>query len=115
MGWKSFFSSKKEGSSKDLPKPKDIPDTVARYLVVHLKKDPDWVWGLKAVVRRREESPDAFDVRVYDEAVVRSRGLILNNYFSLDGHADAVLYEGWFDRKKNIVEIRALSSVKEAA
>ena len=49
-----------------LPGPKQIPETVGRYLVVKMKKDPDMVWGLEAVLRPRAEEKNVFDVRVFD-------------------------------------------------
>jgi hypothetical protein len=35
-----------------LPGPKEIPELVGRYMVLEDKKNPDWVWHLKGVVRQ---------------------------------------------------------------
>lgn len=90
---------------KKLPKPKDIPEPVGRYLVVNLGKDPDWVWRLKGVVRQREESKDSFDIRVFDEAKVGQARVSVKDYTSLDAHPELILYEGWFDKKSMKVQV----------
>lgn len=88
-----------------LPKPKDIPEPVGRYLVVELGKNPDWVWRLKSVTRPRPEGKDRFDVRVFDEVKTAAKNLAVRDYTSLDGHPELILYEGWFDKKSMDVHI----------
>ena len=110
MNWKIWKTKTTEDSGKTLPeklpKPREIPEPVGRHLVVKLKKDPDWVWSLKAVVRQKAEGKSTFDVRVFDDAQVASHKIIVKNYTSLDAHPDLVLYEGWFDKKTGGVEIQ---------
>ncbi len=48
MFWKRKES--KEGEVK-LPRSQSIPDLPGRHMVMEEKKDPNWVWNLKAVVR----------------------------------------------------------------
>jgi len=115
MEWKKILFWKKDGKTQTLPKPTEIPDEVGRYLVVRLRKDPDWVWNLKAVLRPRAETPHVYDVRVYSDAAVRSMGLAVRDYHSLDAHPEAVLFEGWGDRKKSIAEVRPVNDVTRAA
>ncbi|MFH1169496.1 MAG: hypothetical protein V1691_02255, partial [Chloroflexota bacterium] len=42
--------------AEKLPGPKEIPEMVGRYVVVNLKKEPDWVWSLRSVQRPRPQS-----------------------------------------------------------
>jgi len=88
-----------------LPKPKDIPELVGRYLVTELKQKPDRVWRLKAVVRPRSDDEDHFDFRVFDETQVAGTRVIVKNYNSLDEYPNLILYQGWFDKKSMKVQI----------
>lgn len=109
MGWK--FWEKKAGSNEShtgevkLPGPKSIPESVGRYLVVKLKKNPDWTWNLEAVVRKRPEGKSAFDVRVFDASQATAKNVRVINFNSLDANPDLILYEGWYDKKTNQVEL----------
>jgi hypothetical protein len=109
MFWKKRPASEEPPKPKaeKLPKPKDVPELVGRYLVTQMGKDPDWVWKLKSVVRQRSKSKteDSFDVRVFDEAQAAAKKVIVKNYTSLDEHQDLILYEGWFDKKSMKVQI----------
>jgi len=86
------------------PGPQDIPELVGRHLVVQKKKDPDWVWRLKAVVRKSPKGRKAFDVRVFDAAAV-SKKVKVKDYTSLDEHPDLILFEGWFDKESMTAEL----------
>ncbi len=121
MSWK-FWQKKEEEKglagtqTNKLPGPRAMPDPVGRYLVVQMKKDPDWVWKLEAVVRPRPESKSAFDVRVFDANQLYAKKVNVKNYLSLDAHPDLVLFEGWYDKKTMKVEItRKENSTQQAA
>ena len=108
--WKFWQKKPKTGEpssakSQKLPKPKDIPEPVGRYLVAQLGKNPDWVWNLKGVVRSRQEAKDSYDVRVFDEAKASGKNVTVKDYTSLDEHPELILYEGWFDKKSMSVQI----------
>ena len=98
MNWK-FWKKPESGEVKKLPKPKDIPPSVGRQLVVQFKQDPDWVWSLKSVERHQEGSKKKYDVRVFDETETRSKGVRVLNYETLDQYPQLVLFEGWFDKE----------------
>ncbi|MGB5986149.1 MAG: hypothetical protein WBG37_12665 [Desulfobacterales bacterium] len=98
---------------KKLSKPKEIPEMVGRYLVVNLKEDPDWVWSLKAVIRPKESVPDAFRVRLFDPARATAYAVRVLDYTSLDAHPHLILYEGWYNKKTQVVQIAYLEQ-KEA-
>jgi len=107
MFWKKKPATEEPSKPKaeKLPKPKDIPELVGRHLITQMKKDPDWVWKLKGVVRPRSDGKDRFDFRVFDEAKVAGTKVAVRNYTSLDEHPDLILYRGWFDKKSGEVKI----------
>jgi hypothetical protein len=102
MFWKFWEHEKTKAGEVRLPGPKGIPVYVARHLVVEEKKDSNWVWKLKAVVRPTEEK-DAFYCRVFDEAKAAQAGVQVKNWSSLDEHLDLILWEGYFDKEKATV------------
>jgi len=106
-----MFWKKKAGTSepkaKKLPGPKYMPDMVGGHLVTDYHQNPDWVWKLKAVVRRRPESKDAFDVRVFDDVEAATKKIKVHNYLSLDEHPELILYEGWFNNESRQMELEA--------
>jgi len=108
MSWK-FWEKKEEGSSKNLSKPKDIPYPVGRSLVVDKGQDPDWVWNLKGVVLPKEGTRDVFYVRVFSANNASMKNIRVENYLSLDDHPELILFQGWFDRKTQEVEVEAPS------
>lgn len=89
----------KEGEMK-LPGPKEVPEWAGRYMIVQEKKDPDWVWNLKGVVRPASKIK-AFYCRVFDESQVARAGLKVKDWTSLDGHPELILWEGCFDKETN--------------
>jgi len=97
MFWKP--KETKEGEIK-LPGPKGIPDTVGMYMVVELKKDPDWVWQLKGVIRPAAKEK-AFYCRVFDEGQVAQAGIEVRDWTALDEYPDLILWEGYFDKETN--------------
>jgi hypothetical protein len=99
MFWKR--KEKKEGEEK-LPGPKGIPDLPGRQMVVEEKKDPNWVWSLKGVVRPAGKK-EAFYCRVFNEAQAAQAGVKVKDWISLDEHPDLILWEGYFDKQTNTV------------
>ena len=110
MNWKFWKKEQvtekrsQEGVVK-LQGPKEIPEPVGRDLVVNLHKDPDWVWSLKSVLRRRQEGKDIYDVRVFDASEVNSKKVVVKNFTSLDGHPELILFEGWYNKKTREVHV----------
>ena len=89
----------KEGEMK-LSGPKEIPELAGRYMVVQEKKDPDWVWKLKSVVRPASKNK-TFYCRVFDESQVAREGLKVKDWTSLDERPELILWEGTFDKETN--------------
>lgn len=69
-------------------------------MVVEEKKNPDWVWRLKGVVRPAGKKK-AFYCRVLDEAQAVQAGVRVKDWTSLDEHSGLILWEGYFDKETN--------------
>jgi hypothetical protein len=109
MGWKFWEQEKTNDGEVRLPGPKSIPDAVGRYLVTDEKKDPDWVWNLKGVVRPTERK-NVFYCRILDEAKATEARVKVKDWNSLDEHPDLILWEGCFN--KETWEVRREKFVK---
>ena len=104
MNWKFWEKTEKADSSSQtnsekLPRPKSIPEPVGRYLVVHMGKDPDWVWNLQAATRTRQEKPNTYYFRVFDPSKAAASRISVRDYHSLDQTPQLILFEGWYDKK----------------
>lgn len=106
MSWKFWQKNIADDKTKKLPKPKDLPSGVGRYIVVDLKHDPDWVWTLKSVSMSKEGSKTVSLIRIYDDTTARAKGVSVKNHPSLDEHPDIILFEGWYDKDTWAMEIR---------
>ena len=104
MFWKKKAATS-EPKVEKLKGPKGIPDIVGGRLVVEFNQSPDWVWKLKAVVRKRQESKSAFDVRVFDDLEAATKKVKVQDYTSLDEHPELILFEGWFDNESRQVQL----------
>ena len=99
-------SSDDKAAKKD--RPRDLPQDVYRHLVAKQGLDPDWVWTLKAVRKRRENPRSTFDLRIFDPETARFRGTRVSDYASLDDHMGLVIFSGWHDKESGQVELERL-------
>ena len=108
MKWKFWNrdDSKTPDGNTRLSRPRDLPETIGRYLVVDRGMDPDHVWNLKAVMRPREDSPTRRDIRIYNPVATNHSGITIRNYDSLEIYQEMILFEGWYDKKFNQYEIK---------
>ncbi|MBA3010637.1 MAG: hypothetical protein KKF12_13755, partial [Proteobacteria bacterium] len=83
MQWKFWEKNTIEKGVK-LSKPEDLYSCVGKYLVVNLEYDPDWVWQLKSVAMKRENTKKVLDFRAFDPLSANLRGIQVLNYKSLD-------------------------------
>jgi hypothetical protein len=77
-------------------RPRDIPQRVFTHLVLKMGAEGDRLSRLKAVTRPalREAAPVLL-IRLYEPDT--PPGLKVEDFTSLDGHPEAVAYEGWLD------------------
>ena len=104
MNWKFWKKDNSGGggsgqSANKLPRPKDLPQEIGRYLVVEENMDPDRVWNWKCVMLSRDGGSALFSFRIFSETAAAEKNVRVRDYMSLDAHEDLILYEGWFDRK----------------
>lgn len=97
--WKKKPAAAQPARIEKLYKPQEIVEAVGRDLIVNMHKDPDWVWHLKCVVRRKENEKTLYDIRVFDETQAARALVRVRDYTSLDGHPNLILFHGWFDKK----------------
>jgi len=90
-----FWRKKKPG---ELPPPDEIPEPLARHLIVTMNQDPDWVWSLRSALRPWPEDEDRLDFRLFDGKKAASRNIAVKDYESLSEHRDMILFEGIFDK-----------------
>ncbi|MBC8439199.1 MAG: hypothetical protein H8D87_05905 [Deltaproteobacteria bacterium] len=103
--WKKKKTDLKVKPAKAQAKPKDLPQDVGKYMVVQLGYDPDWVWALKSVVIEKENKKDCFDFRAFDAVTAHDKGVKVQNYSSLEGHPDLILFDGWYDKNSRQVAV----------
>lgn len=117
MFWNKWFKEKDPGTphKPKLKPPINLPQQVGRYLVVNLQKDPDWVWGLKAVVKPVEGGKESARLfRIFDPVQSASRAIKILGYDSLDAYSEMILYEGQFDKDSHAVSLTVSEPAKAA-
>ena len=115
-----LFGKKQEGQTKfakqeKLPGPKDIPQPIGQSLVINHKKEPDWVWNLKAVTRSYSDDPNLMEFRVYDSGEVSSHGVVVKNFNSFEAHPELVLYSGMLNKKTKFLDMEDHRAALEKA
>ncbi len=98
-----MFWKRKEGEEK-LSGPKEVPELVGRYMVLQMKKDPDWVWKSVKGVVRQAGTKKAFYCRCVEDSQATQAGLKVKDWASLDTHPELIIWEGYFD--KGTLEVR---------
>jgi hypothetical protein len=87
----------KSGEAK-MPKPRQLPQQIGGYLVIHENLDPDWVWSLRCVVRRYPQRRAQFDFKVYNPVDARQKGIKIIGFKSLDEYPELILYQGIYNK-----------------
>jgi len=109
MDWKFWKKQSSQNpsktSSKKLRKPRELPDAIGRKLVVDLKMDPDEAWALRYVSRPSESQPDIQDFRLFHPNDAAHAGLVVKDWYSLDGSPDLILYEGQYNKPEKKVSL----------
>ncbi len=85
--------------------PRKIPALVEKHLTDNYKMDADIARLLKAVTRKRPQTEETFDCRIFDQSEAAASEVQIKDYTSLDEHPALILYEGWFDEESKRVEL----------
>ena len=100
MFWKKKTATEElpKPEAEKLPGPRSIEELVGMHIVTDLKQNPDRVWQLRSVVRRRTGGKHRFDFRVFDEVQVTEKKIKVKDWTTFDQHPELILYQGWFDK-----------------
>jgi hypothetical protein len=107
---KMFWGKKSSKEEGKLSGPKEIPGLVQNYLVAETKMDPTLARLLRAV-ERKSTTGATFNIRVFDNSEAIAKKVEINDYTSLDGSPDLILYEGWFDEGAKQVKLEEKTKV----
>ena len=91
-----------------LSKPRDLPSMVGRHLVVALRKDPNWVRKLKAVLHPKEDQKNSFRIRIFDPETAKAKGVTVDNFTCLNTYPQLILFEGWIGRNGEDIVLKAI-------
>lgn len=86
-----------------LQKPKELPDRVGRHMVVKMGLEPDLVWSLRCVCRKKADEPGIVQIRIFKSQDLSDIGLRHLNYDSLDKHHGLILYQGTYKKDSDQV------------
>jgi len=103
-----FWKRNKDAQGAKQSGPRDIPESVKKYLVANKMVDAETIPFLKAVIKNKENSDKAFDIRVFDPADADAREFKVQNYDSLSANQALVIAEGWYDDSAKNVELNSL-------
>jgi len=108
MFWKKNNDS---GKTQKLSGPRDIPESVRKFLVSTGKIDPDIIQFLKAVVRGSEKGDKALDIRIFDPADAEAREVKVKDYNTLAQYVEMIIAEGWYNDSAKQVELEIKKSI----
>lgn len=102
MNWKIWRKSATEDGQKT-GGATTIPEPVARYMVVDLQEEAEWVWHLKAVLNPRPDNKHVYDFRVFEAGKAMAVNLHVKDYASLDEYPEIIILQGSYHRKSGDV------------
>jgi hypothetical protein len=102
-----FWKRNKEGQTARMSGPRDIPESVKKYLIANKMIDEETIPFLKAVVKGRENNDKATDIRIFDPSDAEARDVKVQNYDTLNGDSPLVIAEGYYDDSAKKVELNA--------
>ena len=109
MNWKFWKKQPTDGnggaSAAKMDRPRELPETVGRKMVVEMKLDPDLVWSLRSVSRPLEGRPKTKELRIFNPVKANQAGFVVKNWTSLDDRPELIMYVGYFDKSSNQAEI----------
>ena len=102
-----FWKRNKDGQAAKQSGPRDIPESVKKYLIANKMVDEETVPFLKTVIKNKENSEKAFDIRIFDPADAEARVVKVQNYDTLNSNPALTIAEGWYDDSAKKVELNA--------
>jgi hypothetical protein len=111
MDWKFWRKRHLAIDGSNAPKikmsgPKELPDALGIYLVTHEKRDPDWTWSLRCMLRRQPDKQSSYDFRVFNPIQEGIETIYIKDFSSLDHHPEFILFQGSYDKRTCKVELK---------
>jgi hypothetical protein len=103
-----FWKRNKDAQGAKLSGPRDIPESVKKFLVSNKMVDEETVPFLKAVIKNKENSDKAFDIRIFDPSDAEAREIKVQNYDTLNANPALIIAEGSYDDSQKKVELNSL-------
>lgn len=107
MGLNLAFWKKKDDAPKTSKRlrPRELPQDVGRHIIVNMNEDPDWVWGLRCVMKPVAGQETDFDIRIFNPAEAGSVAGGIKDYDTLDAHPDVVMFNGRYSKGTGKVQL----------
>lgn len=106
MFWKRKNPEEKASEKKRKKAVKEIEGALWGYMVSQHGVIVDVLQNLRQVQRDGViDGKPAIMVRIFDPAVVDRKGVAIEDYESLDGHPELVLYEGYARENKGRLDL----------
>ena len=90
-------------------KPEELHGYLSRLIANEMEKAPantdHWVKYM-VVQRPHEDDIETIDVRIYDKYSVEQKKIKVTDFTSLDASPDLILFEGWYNKKKKLSDIK---------
>ena len=112
MFWKRGGTEQKEAK---LSAPKDINETVKKYIASVQMIDSGMLPFLKQVVKISEKGDKVSDIYIFDPLDAEARGIKVQNYDTVKANPDLIIAEGWFneaEKKSELTHKKAIPKIK---
>ena len=108
MFWKRGGTEQKEAK---LSAPKDINETVKKYIASVQMIDSGMLPFLKQVVKISEKGDKVSDIYIFDPLDAEARGIKVQNYDTVKANPDLIIAEGWFNEAEKKSELTPKKSI----
>ncbi|MDY0376098.1 MAG: hypothetical protein RBQ72_10265 [Desulfobacterium sp.] len=99
-----------------LQKPQELPDRIGRHMVVKMGLEPDFVWSLRCVYRKKADEPGVGQIRIFESQCLTDMGVRHLNYDLLNNHPELILYQGTYRKDSdNVVLARGRADKRMTA
>jgi hypothetical protein len=103
-----FWKRNKDALGAKQSGPRDIPESVKKSLISNKIVDEETLPFLKAVIKNKENTDKAYDIRIFDPSDAEAREVKVQNYDTLNANPALTIAEGWYDDSQKKVELNAL-------
>ena len=98
-------TKEKDQKSAKLSGPRDIPETVKKYITSAEMVDSGILPFLKAVTKSSDKGNGTNDIYIFDPADAEARNIKVHNFDTLKENPNLIIAEGWFDEAAKKAEL----------